>query len=184
MVLWVLLEVVILLKMLTIVNNNYIITGFVFSRQRPENNDRMPLRKNFHKLNAREIPIVLVELDQQINYSISPIIPNLIPIGKFCSDTQIKGHYFRYQLPLDLAHCSTTHKRQGVTATFGAVILPTEYSKTPFSRGLEYVQLSRARKLEDIILLSKFHKNHFESHYFERQSIAKEYQRLEKYSIL
>ena len=78
-------------------------------------------------------------MDDDIGYSISKTIPNLIPISKICSDTKIKGKYFRYQLPLNMAHCSTTHKRRGVTAKHGAVIKPTAYNNIPFSRGLEYV---------------------------------------------
>ena len=60
-------------------------------------------------------------MDEDIGYSISTVIPNLIPISKVCSETKIKG-FFRYQLPLDMTHCSTTHKRQGVTAKYGTVI--------------------------------------------------------------
>ena len=119
-------------------------------------------------------------MDENIGYSISTVIPNLIPIGKVCSETKIKG-YFRYQLPLDMAHCSTTHKRQGVTAKYGAVIKPTAYNKTPFSRGLEYVQLSRSQRLEHIVLIgNKFNKHHFMSHEKERHRIEREYDRLKK----
>ena len=78
-----------------------------------------------------------------------------------------------------MAHCSTTHKRQGVTAKYGAVIKPTAYNKTPFSRGLEYVQLSRSQKLEQIVLIgNKFNKMHFQSHEKERNKIEREYSRL------
>ena len=120
-------------------------------------------------------------MDENIGYSISTVIPNLIPIGKVCSEIKIKG-YFRYQLPLDMAHCSTTHKRQGVTAKYGAVIKPTAYNKTPFSRGLEYVQLSRSQRLEDIVLIgNKFNKQHCMSHEKERHRIEREYDRLKKH---
>ena len=138
----------------------------------------MPLRMNFHKLRNREIPIVLVEMDQNIGFSISPLIPNLIPISKVSSESKIKNEYFRLQLPLDMAHCSTTHKRQGVTAKFGTVIKPTDYNRTPFSRGLEYVQLSRATKLEDVFLIGKLNKKHFQSHVAEKNKIIREYERL------
>ena len=140
----------------------------------------MPLRKIFHKLRNREIPIILVEMDQNIGYSISPLIPNLIPVSKVCSDSKIKGEYLRFQLPLEMAHCSTTHKRQGVTAKFGTVIKPTDYDKTPFSRGLEYVQLSRATKLEEVFLIGKLHKRHFVSHVSEKNRIEREYERLKQ----
>ncbi len=154
----------------------------VFQNTRPSEDECKPRRKNFHKYRNREIPIILLEMDDDIGYSISKEIPNLIPISKICSDTKIKGKYFRFQLPLNMAHCSTTHKRQGVTAKNGAVIRPTEYNSIPFARGLEYVQLSRARKLEDIYIIgNKLHKNHFQCHNKERELIAREYQRLEQY---
>ncbi len=117
-------------------------------------------------------------MDQNIGFSISPLIPNLIPISEVSSESKIKNEYFRFQLPLDMAHCSTTHKRQGVTAKFGAVIKPTDYDRTPFSRGLEYVQLSRATKLEDVFLIGKLNKKHFQSHVAEKNKIVKEYERL------
>ena len=121
-------------------------------------------------------------MDDNIGYSISSTIPNLIPISKVLSDTKIKGKYFRYQLPLDMAHCLTTHKRQGITAIHGAVITPTAYNAIPFSRGLEYVQLSRSRRLEEIFIIgNKFHKNHFACHDAERGKIEREYIRLQNY---
>ncbi len=79
-------------------------------------------------------------MDLNIGFSISPVITNLIPINKISSESKILNEYFMFQLPLDMAHGSTTHKRQGVTAKFGTVIKPKDYDKTPFSRGLEYVQ--------------------------------------------
>jgi len=119
-------------------------------------------------------------MDQNIGYSISPLIPNIIPISKVSSDSKIKGEYLRFQLPLDMAHCSTTHKRQGVTAKFGTVIKPTDYDKTPFSRGLEYVQLSRATKLEEVFLIGKHNKKHFQSHVAEEKKNRKRIRQIKK----
>ena len=57
----------------------------------------------------------------------------------------------------------------------------TAYNKTPFSRGLEYVQLSRSQRLEHIVLIgNKFNKQHFMSHEKERHGIEREYDRLKK----
>ena len=44
-----------------------------------------------------------------------------------------RKHYHRWQIPLEPAFASTTHKMQGTAAKFGAVIDPSE--KKTFARG-------------------------------------------------
>jgi len=80
------------------------------------------------------------------------------------------------QLPLRPAHCSTIHKAQGTTAFHGIVLQPSRMY--PFTMGLEYVGISRATSISNVITLDFIRPDHFASHPFQRQDIANEYARL------
>jgi ATP-dependent exoDNAse (exonuclease V) alpha subunit len=64
----------------------------------------------------------------------------------------------RWQLPLIVAYSITTHKSQ-MTAHNGIVYDPSK--KSPFTRGLPYVALSRATDLDKVALLSPIRTDHF-----------------------
>ena len=71
-------------------------------------------------------------------------IQNVIPFVAITTGVDIYievQHYHSWQIPLEPAFASTTHKMQGTTAKFGAVIDPSE--KKTFARGLDYVAASR-----------------------------------------
>ena len=137
----------------------------------------MPKPSEFHELDNREIPTVFVKMDLPIGYSISVTIPNVIPFVAITSDDDIyKKKYHRWQIPLEPAFASTTHKMQGATAKFGAVIEPS--AKRPFARGLDYVAASRPTELAKLTLLAPLTVNHFTAFPQERHHIREEYIRL------
>ena len=90
--------------------------------------------------------------------------------------TCLQSKYYRYQLPLAPAHCRTFHKAQGITAHNGVIISPS--TNAPFAMGLEYVAVSRAKKMSDVILINPIRENHLNSHGNVRRSITTEYKRL------
>ena len=131
----------------------------------------------FHELIDREIPTVFVKMDLPIGYSISKTIPNVIPFVAITTDHDIyRKNYHRWQIPLELAFAITTHKVQGTTAKFGAVIEPS--AKKPFSRGLDYVAASRPTKLANLTLLAPLTVGQFRAFPKERHNIKEEYTRL------
>ena len=110
---------------------------------------------------APEIPIVFAQIDDVAidpttnrPFSCDPTIPNLIPFVAHPSHTKICGRYYRWQLPLKIAHCRTIHKAQGLTAHHGVVFQPTDMSdgRGPFAMALEYVGLSRPKRLSNLWL--------------------------------
>lgn len=124
-----------------------------------------------------EIPVVLVKMDDDIGFSIIPTIPNIIPFTEQCDDTIKYGnHYHRWQLPLQNAFATTTHKMQGSTVKGNCVTMPSE--KAPWARGLDYVANSRAKYLQKLFLMRPLRVQHFTSHPQERHSIGNEYKRL------
>ena len=101
----------------------------------------------------------------------------IIPFVAVCkSDDRYCTHYHRLQLPLEPAFACTTHKMQGTTATYGAVIEPSE--SKPFSRGIDYVAASRPTMLKNLFLLSPLTDRHFNAWPEERAEVRKEYARL------
>ena len=72
----------------------------------------------------------------------------------------------------------TVHSAQGITSEAGIVGFPTV--GTPFTRGLEYVIISRATKRENIILMSPLFPWHFNhpKYSVDRELIRSEYDRL------
>ena len=149
------------------------VRGFVFQGPEPQNND-IPT-KDFYKLpdDKREIPIVLVEMDGQINYSVSKNIKNLIPFYAKAGQCTIKNKYIRYQLPLLPAFARTTHSVQGVTAHNGVVIDPG----TIFFAG-DYVAISRATDINLLIMLKPVTHKNFASHPDFRNKINNFYNNL------
>ena len=80
-----------------------------------------------------------------------------------------RKHYHRWQIPLEPAFASTTHKMQGTAAKFGAVIDPSE--KKTFARGQDYVAASRPTELANLTLLAPVTVNHFSAFHQERHNI-------------
>ena len=79
-------------------------------------------------------------MDQTIGYSISTTIQHVIPfVATTTEDDIYREHFHRWQIPLEPAFASTTHKMQWTAAKFGAVIDPSE--KKPFAIGLDLSQL-------------------------------------------
>ncbi|KAJ1449378.1 hypothetical protein M885DRAFT_98727 [Pelagophyceae sp. CCMP2097] len=105
-----------------------------------------------------------------------PDQPRVVPFVAVPSRTKLKHRFFRYQLPLVVAHCRTVHKAQGLTAKNGIVVQPSP--KKPFTMGLEYVAISRGCKLGDVILLNPLRPNHISWHGENRRCVAREYRRL------
>jgi hypothetical protein len=105
-----------------------------------------------------------------------PGVPRVVPFVARPSMICLKHKYYRYQLPLAPAHCRTFHKAQGITAHNGVVVSPS--TDKPFAMGLEYVAVSRAKKMADVILTRPILEKHINSHGNVRRSIATEYARL------
>ena len=129
----------------------------------------------------REIPTVFVRMDRPIGCSVLKTDNNsegdIIPFVAVCkSEDRYCTHYHRWQLPLEPAFACTTHKMQGTTATFGAVLEPS--AGHPFSRGIDYVAASRPTVLQKLFLLSPLTEKHFNSWPQERSEVRKEYERL------
>ena len=84
------------------------------------------ISSKFHKLINREIPTVFVKMDLPIGYSISKTIQN-VPFIAITTDDGIHiRHHHGWQILLEPAFATTTHKTQGTTAKFGDVIDPSE----------------------------------------------------------
>ena len=64
------------------------------------------------------------------------------------------------------ASAITAHKSQGVTAKGGVIYEPTQFgsdSSRPFTRGLEYVAISRCPAYDKLYLLKPLQPKHFNS---------------------
>ena len=66
--------------------------------------------------------------------------------------------YTRTQFPIAVAHSSTIHKAQGMSLP--KVVI--DIGDNEFAPGLTYVALSRARKLNDIMILKSYPKSRFD----------------------
>jgi hypothetical protein len=136
------------------------------------------------EVNTREIPVVFVQMDvlgdsdkaDTMKLTCMPGVPRVVPFVARPSMICLKHKYYRYQIPLAPAHCRTFHKAQGITAHNGVVVSPS--TNKPFAMGLEYVAVSRAKKMADVILTSPILEHHINSHGNVRRSIAAEYRRL------
>ena len=121
-------------------------------------------------------------MDNTIGSSISKSIPDIIPFVGVCRETdKYNKNYHRWQLPLEPAFACTTHKMQGTTAKYGAVIEPS--SGTPFARGLDYVAPSRPTELAKLFLLAPLTDRHFTSFPGQRHDIKNEYNRLRNLNL-
>lgn len=123
----------------------------------------------------REIPIVLVQMDQDLgDLTCVPGVRNVIPIT---SRSYTKNKFTRIQLPLLPAHASTIHSAQGLTAEFGVVLQPSQ--GRPFAYGLEYVGCSRAKSMDQLRILNHpLRVSHFNFDQTSLEKIKKEYDRL------
>ena len=128
----------------------------------------------------KEIPIVLVKMDDDIGISICFTIPNVISFGEMCDDRiKYKNDFHRWQLPLRAASATTTHKMQGSTVHGNCVTLATNLSEhTPFTRGIDYVCHSRAKDLSSLFLVSALRPEHFTIFGADRKKVTAEYNRL------
>ena len=100
----------------------------------------------------KELPVVFVQMDNDVGYSVIPSIPNVIPFMEQCDVTEkYSKNYFRWQIPLVAAFATTTHKMQGSTVKGNCVTIPS--LKSPWARGLDYVANSRATELSKLFLI-------------------------------
>lgn len=129
--------------------------------------------------NQKELPVVFVQMDNDVGYSIIPSIPNVVPFTEQCdvSEKYLKI-YHRWQIPLVAAFATTTHKMQGSTVKGSCVTIPS--LKCPWARGLDYVANSRATELSKLFLIRPLKDQHFTSHKIEREKIDLEYARLSR----
>ena len=79
--------------------------------------------------------------------------------------------YHRWQIPLEPAFASRTHKMQGATAKFGVVSEPS--AKWPLARGLDYVVASRPTESAKLILLAPLTINQFTAFPQERHNMRR-----------
>jgi ATP-dependent exoDNAse (exonuclease V) alpha subunit len=150
------------------------VVGFCFEKEREQVS--IPLVKDLRNHSNREIPVILVQMDQVLLCG-TDILPFAAEIDE---DHPLKTNgkiFYRKQLPLELSHASTVHKYQGLTAQHDVVVDPC---RNPFAMGLEYVALSRTRSLQKLHLISPVHEKHFASKKFSKclQMIHDEYKRL------
>jgi hypothetical protein len=124
----------------------------------------------------KEIPTVLVQMENDLGISVIPSMPNVIPFTEECDKTEKYDNYHRWQLPLTLSFAMTTHKMQGSTAKGNCVTIPSD--RNSFTRGLDYVANSRAKELSKLFLLRPLKASTFSSHNDELNAIENEYARL------
>jgi len=133
------------------------------------------VERPYEHITNRSIPIVLVQLDENVNYTCMKDVPNVVPI--VARTYSLRKGVNRKQLPLVMAHASTIHSVQGLTAVHGVTLQPaTSYN----AQGLMYVACSRPRSLEDLWLLAPLQAKHFQYGRATYTNIRKEYERLEK----
>jgi len=131
------------------------------------------VQKPYAAVKNRPIPIVLVQLDEDVKYSCISELPNVVPI--VATDSSLCKKVNRLQLPLVAAHACTIHSVQGLTAAHGVTLQPcSSYN----AQGLMYVACSRPRKLEDLWLLAPLQLSHFQFGRNTYLQIHKEYARL------
>lgn len=104
-----------------------------------------------------EIPkAVIVKFDEFTGNSILETIPKCVAITSITAEWPDKSgfSYSRQQIPLRLAWAITIHKSQGQTLSKVVIdFKKDETKKTHFrEQGMEFVALSRVRKLEDLVM--------------------------------
>jgi ATP-dependent exoDNAse (exonuclease V) alpha subunit len=156
------------------------VVGFVFEGAR--SSITMPLIKEFQHHGEREIPIVLVQMDEM-----TALDKDIIPFAAEVDEEHpLKANgrvFYRKQLPLELSYSSTIHKYQGLTAKQDVVVYPC---RNPFAMGLEYVGVSRTTSLDRLHLISPLEEKHFACAKFIKsfQMIKEEYKRLRLLTIV
>ena len=163
--------------------------GFVFPKT-----SKPPLKKHLRRPGPLHVvacdmaakagwrPIVLVKMDELPNNNHSCLVgqERIFPITYEPSYTAcIKSgdkSYYRFQIPLRLAKASTIHRCQGLTASNG-IVGKLQGTRPAFG---PYVMLSRARKLNQIQLLTKLEVWMFNTKTTSeaREYIQREYRRL------
>lgn len=140
--------------------------GFVWNRKQiinstsEEESNNNKKKKKFCEMTIeeREIPIVLVQLDDDSKHKLTD--NNVVPIMAVDGLAKVKlgahNRYTRRQLPLLPAHARTTHSTQGITALYDAIV----DVENMFYGGL-YVAISRAKELSRIFLNKPLHPRHF-----------------------
>ena len=150
--------------------------GFVYQGNGPcTDEEYMPRDFGILKDSEREQPIILVQIDGDLNYSCSQEIPNLVPIIPIEGRCLIGKDYKRWQYPILLAHARTGHSIQGFTSLNGIVV----DLGSPFFGG-DYVALGRATSLLKILLTTIAQTSHFTSHAAYRLQVEQFYAHLEE----
>jgi len=125
----------------------------------------------------KEIPVVLVQLDGDETThqwtSCSQKVPCLVPIAAKVGVAVGGTDYRRVQLPLRVAHARTGHTAQGITAHNGVVVFPG----SKFFGG-DYVAVSRAKRLEDMLLLRPIQAANFTAEEKFRRKVNSFYDRI------
>lgn len=89
--------------------------GFAFQSDSPP--DSFPANMVNASMLKRELSIVFVQFDQDLHFSISSKVPNLVPIAaKVFNQCKLYRSFYRVQLPLLPSHASTVHRAQGIAA--------------------------------------------------------------------
>lgn len=146
------------------------VVQFLFTNNPPPSFVERP----YGDVTNRSLPVVLVQLDEDVHFSCMNDMPNVVPIQ--AKSYLVKKGVNRKQLPLIAAHASTIHSVQGLTAVHGVTLQPaTSYN----AQGLMYVACSRPRSLEDLWLLAPLQTKHFQYGRETYRKIEKEYKRLE-----
>ena len=182
--------------------------GVVFKNGPPIYNDNDELISHFSQYedHQREIPIVLVQMDED-DYLIESCIknvPRIVPFGPMVGDKKtIAGKYNRCMIPLLPASARTANSVQGVTAKYGVVVDPGMKTITylsiiyisiyiyldmykiytinigsNFFAG-DYVAISRATTLDTIIMLNAVTMQNFTNHPSFRLKILQFYMDLQ-----
>ena len=152
------------------------VLGFVYEGNGPTTpDDYCPKDFGFLQDHEREMPIVLIQIDGDIDYSCSKIIPRLVPFGPIEGRVIIGGDYKRWQYPFLVAHARTGHSIQGFTARHGIVV---DLGSNFF--GGDYVALGRATCLAKILLLHPAKLSYFTDHVEYRYIVDKFYASIEK----
>jgi len=130
----------------------------------------------------RELPIVMVQFDKNnrnFQISCSSKIPRLVPILPVADRIVISvgGRRFkRYQVPLRPAHSSPCYTTAGISPSEGIVI--AGQSAGPMFAA-EYVRVSRATSMDNLLLLQPLRTTHFTGYPDFRHAIHIEYARLD-----
>jgi len=160
------------------------VVGFIYKGNLPTTKEQRMPDPPYSRLKEteREIPIVLVQLDGDDDYSYScdtkhkriiPICPTQGPSVTVTTRNYGEQKFARVLLPILPAFGRTIHTVQGFTATNGVVLYP---NSNEF--GGSYVAISRARELQDVILMEKLQEQFFKRKPLYRCLVDTEYKRL------